>query len=363
MGKLRQGLLSILGLVALSASAEEWPAPDWQLDPARYDWQAVDDYAFPARDEAERRGVRSDALLIVRDGRIVHERYTAPTRADTPHLTWSISKSVLATLLGVAQAEGRFQLTDPAARYYPPLQAHPQLKLVDLLHWASGLAWQEGYEYAPLKSSVVAMLYTRGRQDMAAFTAANFAQVSPGSRFAYSSGDSNLLAAALRGMLEPGRYADYPWQALFEPLGIASATWERDGAGTYVGSSYLYLSARDLARIGLLMARDGRWRERQLLTPEWVRFNRTLFTCAKGIPGEANPGGHWWLNQPLPGQPTPWPSAPVDTFAALGHWGQALYIVPSRQLVIVRYGDDRDGSYRHEELLKRVLAVLVKEGA
>ncbi|MGE7990568.1 serine hydrolase domain-containing protein [Pseudomonas sp. NPDC089554] len=363
MGKLRVGLLGILGLVACSAFAEDWPVPDWQHDPAHYDWQAVDDYAFPARDEAERHGVRSDALLIVRDGRIVHERYTAPTRADTPHLTWSISKSVLATLLGVAQAEGRFQPMDAAARYYPPLQAHPRLTLLDLLNWASGLAWQEDYEYAPLKSSVVAMLYTRGRQDMAAFTAAMPAEAAPGSRFAYSSGDSNLLAAALRGMLEPGRYADYPWQALFEPLGIGSATWERDGAGTYVGSSYLYLSARDLARIGLLMARDGRWRERQLLTPDWVRFNRTLFTAAKGMLGEANPGGHWWLNQPLPGQATPWPSAPTDTFAALGHWGQALYVVPSRKLVIVRYGDDRDGSYRHDELLKRVLAVLDKEGA
>ena len=91
-------------------------------------------------------------------------------------------------------------------------------------------------------------LYTRGRGDMAAFAAAHAADAVPGTRFRYSSGDSNVLAAALRGMVGEQAYADYPWTALFEPLGIHSAVWERDGAGTFVGSSYAYLSARDLAR-------------------------------------------------------------------------------------------------------------------
>ena len=355
-------LLGILGLASLSAGAEEWPVPAWRSEPAAIDWRAVDAYAFPPRDEAGRTGVRSDVLLIVRDGRILYERYTAPTGPDTAHLTWSVSKSVLATVLGAAYGQGRFALEDPASRYYPMLRAHPRLRLVDLLHWASGLAWQEDYEYAPLKSSVVAMLYTRGRPDMAAFTAAQPSARTPGERFLYSSGDSNLLAAALRGMLEPDRYEDYPWQALFEPLGIGNAVWERDAAGTFVGSSYLYLSARDLARIGLMMLRDGRWRDRQVVPADWVAFNRRLFARAEAIPGEANPGGHWWLNQPLPGSPRPWPGAPADTYAALGHWGQALYVVPSRKLVIVRYADDRDGRYRHDELLERVLAAVAGEG-
>ena len=357
-------LLVLFALAIVPAWAEDWPAPDWAIDNAVIDWQAVDAYAFPARNADERSGIRSDALLIIRDGRILHERYSAPTTGKTAHLTWSVSKSVLATVLGVAQGQGRFQLQDPVARYYPPMQAHPEVRMADLLHWASGLQWQEDYEYAPLKSSVVAMLYTRGRRDMAAYTAAHPAIEPPGQRFLYSSGDSNLLAAALRGMLDAGAYADYPWQALFTPLGIDSAVWERDGAGTLVGSSYLYLSARDLARIGLLMQREGRWQARQLLPASWVAFNRAVFTQAQAIPGEANPGGHWWLNQPLAqGAARPWPDAPADAYAALGHWGQALYILPAQQLVIVRYGDDRDGSYSHNELLKRVLAALAGEGA
>ncbi|MEX0291884.1 serine hydrolase domain-containing protein [Pseudomonas putida] len=359
---LRAGLL-ILAVAVGSARAEDWPLPDWQADITAIDWQAVDSYAFPERDAPKRSGIRSDALLIIRDGRILHERYAAPTTAKTAHLTWSVSKSVLATVLGVAQGEGRFQLQDPAARFYPPMQPHPDVRLADLLHWASGLAWQEDYEYAPLKSSVVAMLYTRGRHDMAAYTASRPVAEKPGQRFIYSSGDSNVLAAALRGMLKGSAYPDYPWEALFTPLGIHSAVWERDGSGTFVGSSYLYLSARDLARIGLLMQREGRWGGRQLLPASWVAFNRTLFSQATPLPGEANPGGHWWLNQPLPGSASPWPDAPADTYAALGHWGQALYILPTHKLVIVRYADDRDGSYHHNELLKRVLAALAKEGA
>ncbi|WGV21707.1 serine hydrolase [Pseudomonas putida] len=230
-----RALLLTLAMLTGCAWAEAWPEPDWPIDNTPLDWQAVDAYAFPARPSAERSGIRTDALLIIRDGRILYERYAAPTSAATAHLTWSISKSVLATLLGVAHGEGRFQLQDPVSRFYPAMQAHPGVRMADLLHWASGLDWQEDYEYAPLKSSVVAMLYTRGREDMAAYTAAREAVASPGQRFRYSSGDSNLLAATLRGMLDAGQYHDYPWQALFTPLGIDSAVWERDRAGTYRG--------------------------------------------------------------------------------------------------------------------------------
>ncbi|MFJ4371960.1 serine hydrolase domain-containing protein [Pseudomonas japonica] len=317
---------------------------------------ALEAYAFPPRNEQTREGVRTDALLVIRDGKVLFERYANPTTAETPHLTWSISKSVLATVLGVAYGEGRFKLDDPAAKFYPPIQAHPQLRIEDLLHWASGLDWQEDYEYAPLKSSVVAMLYTRGRGDMAGFTAAHGVAAAPGARFLYSSGDSNVLAAALRQMVGAEAYAGYPWQALFEPLGIRQAVWERDAQGTFVGSSYLYMTARELARIGQLMLDNGRWQGRQLLPADWVAFNRKAFAKASIEPGEPLPGGHWWLNQA-----GAWPDAPADTFAALGHWGQGLYVLPQQRLVIVRYADDRDGSFQHDSLLRLVLAAFPGE--
>ncbi|HEF4758329.1 TPA: serine hydrolase [Pseudomonas putida] len=349
-------LLFIL-LLSLSAYAENWPAEQWPTGPTITGpaLQTLESYAFPPRDDTSHKGIRTDALLVIRDGQLIYERYAGPTSADTPHLTWSISKSLMATVLGVAYGEGHFKLQDPVAKFYPPLKKHPNLTMADLLHWASGLDWQEDYEYAPLKSSVVAMLYTRGHPDMAAFTAAHASYAAPGQAFRYSSGDSNLLSAALKTIVGPDRYADFPWTALFEPLGIRHAVWETDATGTFVASSYAYLTARDLARIGLLMARDGRWGDRQLVPRDWVAFNREPFARYRANQDDAVPGGHWWLNRAAGGAVTPWPDAPVDTFAALGHWGQAMYVIPSEKLVIVRYGDDRDGSYRHNELLKLAL--------
>ncbi len=365
-GCTRWALACSFALSGSMAWAQIWPDAHWPSEPAPPSaaLSALESYAFPARDDTTRSGVRSDALLVIRDGVLVYERYAAPTTAATPHLTWSMAKSLLASTLGVAYGQGLFRLDQPAAAYYPPFAAHPEIKLGHLLNWASGLAWQEDYEYAPLKSSVVAMLYTRGRSDMAAFTAAHAADAEPGARFRYSSGDSNVLAAALRGMVGAEAYADYPWTALFEPLGIQSAVWERDAAGTFVGSSYLYMNARDLARVGLLMQRDGRWREQQLLPKAWVEFNRTPFANYRpetSKPDDAVPGGHWWLNAAVAGARKPWPDAPGETFAALGHWGQGLYILPREKLVIVRYADDRDASFQHNQLLKLVQAAFAPE--
>jgi CubicO group peptidase (beta-lactamase class C family) len=359
-------LACVVSLGCAAAHAENWPGEDWdrQLAAPSAALSELENYAFPTRDDVTRQGVRTDALLVIRDGQVVYERYAAPTTAATPHLTWSIAKSLLATVMGVAYGEGRFRLDAPVAEYYPPFVAHPQVKVGHLLNWASGLDWQEDYEYAPLKSSVVAMLYTHGRSDMAAFTAAHSADAKPGARFRYSSGDSNVLAAALKNMVGAEAYADYPWTALFDPLGITSAVWERDAAGTFVGSSYAYMSARDLARVGLLMQRDGRWGEQQLLPKAWVEFNRTPFANFQPQADQPNklvPGGQWWLNAAVAGARQPWPDAPLNMLVAPGHWGQGVYVLPDEKLVIVRYADDRDGSFDRNHFLKQVIAALAHE--
>ena len=314
-----------LGLCAATLGhAETWPGAEWaQGDkPSGAALDAFEAYAFPTRDDAQRKGVRTDAVVVIRDGELIYERYAGPTRAETPHLTWSVSKSLLAATLGVAYGEGRFKLDDPVARHYPAFAGHGAVQMNHLLHWASGLAWQEDYEYAPLKSSVVAMLYTRGRGDMAAFAAAHPLDAVPGKRFRYSSGDTNVLSAALRGMVgdayrtTPGPRCSTPGH----PLGGV----ETDAAGTFVGSSYAYMSARDLARVGLLMQRDGRWGDRQLLPKEWVAFNRKPFAefhtdpKAPVTPCPAATGGstRWSRAVPSPG-PTPrkTPSPPSATGA------------------------------------------------
>lgn len=357
------GLAAGLCAISTLAIAETWPAADWERAtvPAGPALDAFETYSFPQRDEQTRAGVRTDAVVVIRDGKLVYERYAGPTTAATPHLTWSVSKSLMGAVMGVAFSEGRFRLSDPVAQHYPPFAAHPQTKMGHLFNWASGLDWQEDYELAPLRSSVVAMLYTRGRNDMAAFTAGHAQEVDPGTRFRYSSGDSTVIAATLKRMVGSEAYKSYPWTALFEPLGITSAVWESDTQGTYVGSSYAYMTARDLARVGLLMQRDGRWQDKQLLPKAWVDFSLTPFADFKRLsPDEEVPGGQWWLNVAFEGAAKPWPDVPPTAYAALGHWGQSLYVLPEQNLVIVRYADDRDQSYQHNEFLKRALAAFAE---
>lgn len=134
-----RGLLCVaLLFITVAAHAQTWPDKDWAkgtpLSGPAVD--ALEAYAFPPRDDATRQGIRTDALLVVRDGEVIYERYAAPTTASTPHLTWSVSKSLMATVLGVAYGDNRFKLTDPVARFYPPMKQHPNVTMADLLHWA-----------------------------------------------------------------------------------------------------------------------------------------------------------------------------------------------------------------------------------
>ena len=173
---------------------------------------------------------------------------------------------------------------------------------------------------------------------MAAFAAAQPMAAEAGTEWRYKSGDSLILAAALRDLVRADRYPDYPWTALFARIGVASAVWERDAAGTFVGSSYLYLAPRDLARIGLLYLRDGCWAAPHL--PEgWVAF---AGTPSPALDGPGYYGAHWWLNRPGPDEARARRST-EDLLAATGHWGQKLLVLPSHGLVIAPAADDPSG--------------------
>ncbi|WP_199350928.1 serine hydrolase domain-containing protein [Haliangium ochraceum] len=333
-----------------------WPSEAWRSageDAGRVDEAALaklDAYAFRRTgDEQDRRGQRTNALLIVKDGVIVYERYARGYDRDSRLLTWSVSKSLANTLIGVAVAEGKLDLNAPAAQYYEPLARDglAAIRITDLLRMSSGIDWHESYEGAPFFSSVIAMLYGRGRRDMPAFVASHDMAHAPGSRWLYSSGDTNLLMAALKSTMSESEYALYPWRALFERIGMRSVVWERDGRGTFVGSSYLYATARDLARWALLMMHDGVWNGERLLPEGWLRYSLTpapgFVRNARGV-SESVPGAQLYTNRALGERevPAPWPSLPADAFGASGHWGKLVTVVPSLDLIAVRMGDDRE---------------------
>jgi len=330
----------------------EWPTAlpgESGMDPEKL--QALIDYSFRRDGDAvNRKGQRTNALVILRHGKLVYEGYGRGTTPKTPLLTWSVSKSFGSTVVGAAVHQGLVALEDPACKHYPAMCSggREKIRVTDLLRMSSGLRWEETYESSPIFSDVMGMLYTRGSADMAAFVASHRVEYPPGTHWSYSSGDSNLLSAVLRGPLGD-RYEDFPWTAVVEPLGMDSAVYERDAAGTYVASSYLYASGRDLARIGQLWLDDGVWQGERILAEGWVRYSTTMAPAFYSTPVgyehiRANPGAQWYpnLGDPDRGLDPPWPALPADAFGASGHWGKMIWVIPSWDMVVVRMGDDRE---------------------
>jgi CubicO group peptidase (beta-lactamase class C family) len=200
---------------------------------------------------------------------------------------------------------------------------------------------------------------------MAGFVRSHRASAPPGTRWNYSSGDSVLLSAVVGAALSPRLGPNWPTAALFEPLGMESAVLERDAVGTVVGSSLWHATPRDLARLGLLYLGDGCWRGERLLPPGFVAAS-TALSAPSAASAEAGRAGDrhglgWWLNRPVPalGLPAPWAGVPEDAFAARGHWGQLIAVVPSLGLVVVRTADDREaGAFD----LGRFLALAIAAG-
>jgi len=346
---------------------ESWvPHPGAQGVQGSDELAALEAFLFPADldwGDKERRGTRTDGVVIIYRGQLLYERYDHGYTADTKHLAWSATKSFTNALAGVAVRDGLLDVDDSVCAHLDGLpEASCEVTVGDLLAFGSGFDWLETYEgYSPTASSVLAMLYGEGHRDMARFAAGHPRRDAPGATYMYSSGDTNVLSAVVGQLLGPAYGDRFPWAALLDPIGL-DATWERDGAGTYVGSSYLYATPRDLARFGLLLLHEGCWGEERVLPEGWVAWSTEVTpgirTKALGRSDGDVQGRQFWLNRPVPeaGQAErPWPHAPEDLFAAKGHWKQSVNVYPSHDLVVVRTGDDRDGQFDYDVFLPLAL--------
>jgi CubicO group peptidase (beta-lactamase class C family) len=355
-------------------TAVTWPVPDWPVAPAEGPAAlALDDYAFTlVGADAERKGLRTNTVLVVHAGHIIYERYARGWQVEHPHLTWSVTKSMLAAMVGVAVGEGWLHPGDSVCDHYDAVD-ECAMTPDHLLSMGSGLDWNEGYEDEPYhQSSVIAMLYGLGALDMAAFVGHHPSAAPPGRLYRYSSGDSVLLAAVLAGAL-PARMRDtFPHDFLFGPLGMHSAVLEQDRAGTFVGSSYAYATPRDMARFGYLYLRDGCWHDERLLPEGWVAqsvaVNPVFLEAASyewSRDGDAVPGRHFWTNHAIPerGIDSVWPDVPDDAYQASGHWGQSITVIPSEDLVVVRTADDREPGVLDKNRLLSLAIAVAREAA
>lgn len=301
----------------------EWPlaSPGAEVDGARL--AAVAERAF-APGSAESHG-QTLALIVVHRGRIVLERYAPGKGPGDTFPSWSVAKSVLHAATGVLVGEGRLDLHAPApiAAWRRPGDPRGAITLEHLLRMVDGLDFVEVYE-AGGRSDVVEMLFRTGQDDVAGYATARPLAHPPGTYWSYSSGTSNVVAAIAGAAVGGGRegMAAFLRRALFEPLGMRSATPRFDAAGTFIGSSYVFATARDFARFGLLYLRDGVWDGRRVLPAGWVDHARSATPASFG-----RYGAHWWLA--LDG---------TGIFSANGFQGQYVAVDPGRDLVLVRLG-------------------------
>ncbi len=295
--------------------------------------------------------VNTRGLVVVYKNHIIGEQYADNFNASTPQMGWSMTKSVTATLIGLLEKDRKIDIEINSANVKEwKTDDRSQITVDHLLRMSSGLDWEEVYS-GP--STAVTMLYEKA--DMGSFAANQSLAHEPNEVWYYSSGTSNILAKLIRTTLGEEDYLNYVRNRLFGPLGMSSAVMETDASGTYVGSSYMYATPRDWAKFGLLYLNDGVWNGERLLPERW---NDYVSTPTEKAPN-GNYGAHFWLNAGEVGNPENrvYPDAPTDLYSANGFEGQRVFIIPSRDLVIVRMGQTKvRGSFDFNKFLKELLA-------
>lgn len=292
---------------------------------------------------------RTYALAVVARGRLVIERYgrrvVQDLRALEPDppledlhegselLSWSMAKSLTHLAVGVAAHEGALDVTGPVPEPRWSGDADPRSAITwdHLLAMRPGLAWTEEY-YDLVEGAlpdVVTMLFGHGAADMGAFAADKPLVAAPGSveAYRYSSGTTNVVTANLQRALDldaAGMEA-FLRDRLLDPIGMATARPEFDGAGTFVGSSYVHATLRDWCRFGLLALRGGEWDGRQVVPRAWLDHGRAPRSWAE-TPGVLH-GAHWWA----------WDQE-QSPFGAHGFEGQRAICFPTRDVLVVRTG-------------------------
>jgi len=323
-----------------------WPQGDAAVPPQAWG-EAVDRAALERVLEAafegagDPAGANARGVAIVHRGRLLADRGAPGFPPGTPLHGWSMSKTVLGLIAHDLAARGALDLDARLVDAFPArgapawverwrADARADVRVADLLHMRDGLAQRE--EYGAL-GSVPRMLW--GGADVAAAAADAAPEAPAGTRWRYLSASSNLLARAIRARFpdDDGHLAAA--HALFDAIGARTAVVETDADGTWIGSSYLWASAADWARLGWLALSDGRWGDARPIAPGWLaRASRPALDDGEG----RGYGAHVWrIGDPRAGACRD-RGLPEDALAMRGHWGQVVAIVPSREAVVVRLG-------------------------
>ena len=283
------------------------------------------------------------AFMALHKGKVVAERYDKGIGPDTKLLSWSMAKSFSNALTGVMAGDGLVDVNAPMDIAEWQNDERKNITLNHLLQMQSGLEWNEDYG---ARSDVNLMLHRE--QDMGLFALSKPLEYEPGSHWYYSSGSTNIVMRYLRGKFNSDEeFLAYIRTRVFAPLGIRNAAFEQDMSGTPVGSSYVYVTTADFARFGQLYLDGGCVDTLRVLPQGWVEYTTTPASDSKG-----GYGAFFWLNQGKE-----FPDVPQDMFYCKGHDGQRIFVVPSKDLVVVilGYSPNPDHVVDFNALLKDII--------
>ncbi len=286
------------------------------------------------------------AFLVLHNGIPVAEAYKPQFNSRTRFLSWSMAKSFINALVGIMVKQGRVDIHQPVQIPEWKNDERSRITLNDLMQMQSGLRWNEDYGN---KSDVTLMLHCE--KDMAHFAYEKPEDQAEGKKWYYSSGTTNIVSYIIRKTIGvDSLYYRFAETELFNKIGMPDAVFEVDPSGTMVGSSYLYATARDYARFGMLYLNDGVFNGERILPEGWVKFTSEPASDSKG-----EYGSFFWLNR---GRKLA--SAPEDMISCQGHDGQRIYIMPSQKLVVVvlGYSPTSKGGMDFDRLLKDILGTL-----
>ena len=264
------------------------------------------------------------AFVVLHRGGVVAECYDKGIGRDTKLLSWSMAKSFANALIGLMVKDSLLDIHAPMDIPEWQGDGRKAITLHDLMQMQSGLEWNEDYG---ARSDVNIMLHCE--RDMGLYALSKPLEHKPGTYWQYSSGTTNIVMRYLRSRFSSEEaFIGYMRSRLFDPLGIVRPVFEQDLSGTFVGSSYLYATARDFARFGQLYLDDGCVDSERILPKGWVDYTRRA-AAASG----KHYGAFFWLNGN-----GKFPDVPKDMFYCDGHDGQDIFIFPSHELVVVVLG-------------------------
>lgn len=275
------------------------------------------------------------AALVVYQDKIIGERYAEGFDKSTPHLGWSMTKSVTNALTGILVGRGELDVSEkaPIAEWEGANDPRNAISLDDLMRMSSGLDFEEVYFGDADATRMLFMEKSTGDYAIKSKLAHK-----PDTHWSYSSGTTNIISKIIRDRFEShSEYLRFPRKALFNKIGMRSAQMEPDAGGTYVGSSFMYATARDWARFGLLYLYDGVWAGERILPEGWVDYSRKRTPTSEHGLYSAQ---FWNAATKKVGTPMSryWPELPEDIYYASGFEGQQVVIIPSKDMVIVRLG-------------------------